>query len=405
MSFRQLAVVLPLVLAACSSTSEVKEEQLENVAKDWCLTIRASQVLPVYPLTEDLQPGDVFVVQTPLTKQAEIYQARGFLPLDQHVTRLDIPLEEMQNFYRQGGNPISASAPFGDKQWTPKHAAFPTYNFQVERGAGLNLAIPIQGVPIGLGLMGTASAVGSVSIDDAVTYGIDIETMLYRLDKWLNTETMIEDEQGVPQRRYLVRETLEGVSSSSSSDVYLRVVNRVYLARSVTVSLQNLETRAASGQGGAARPVELPTLPADEVESTPEAAETAANATVASTTGILLKSIAPGGAVQFRQATQSAVTFQETFDSPLAIGYLGFDLKVYKDGSLSPPIPSFALLNDEVEWPEYVQESLLVPAGSSGQQLWELVTQALEQEGVESVEITLDEKQEPVLSSWSPIEK
>ena len=48
-----------VTLATCGSPPE---RELEDVAKEWCLTIRASQVLPVYPLTEDLQPGDVFVV-------------------------------------------------------------------------------------------------------------------------------------------------------------------------------------------------------------------------------------------------------------------------------------------------------------------------------------------------------
>ena len=55
------------LLCGCRTT----ESQLARVAKDWCLTIRSSQVLPVYPLTEDLQPGDVFAVQTPLGARAQ----------------------------------------------------------------------------------------------------------------------------------------------------------------------------------------------------------------------------------------------------------------------------------------------------------------------------------------------
>jgi hypothetical protein len=34
------------------------------------MTIRASQVVPVYPLTEDLQPGEVFLVQLPVGRWA-----------------------------------------------------------------------------------------------------------------------------------------------------------------------------------------------------------------------------------------------------------------------------------------------------------------------------------------------
>ena len=80
-------VLALIVVATVGCTSPQKE--MEQVAKDWCLTIRASQVLPVYPLTEDLQPGDVFVVPKPLSQQTSVYKQKGFLPLDQLVTRLD----------------------------------------------------------------------------------------------------------------------------------------------------------------------------------------------------------------------------------------------------------------------------------------------------------------------------
>jgi hypothetical protein len=76
-----------LLLTGCAS-QRMSGQQLERVAKDWCLSIRASQVIPVYPLTEDLQPGDVFLVQTPAEEQVRVYLERGFLPLENLVTRL-----------------------------------------------------------------------------------------------------------------------------------------------------------------------------------------------------------------------------------------------------------------------------------------------------------------------------
>ncbi len=63
-------VILILTVAGCATTNS-SSKQLERIAKDWCLSIRASQVIPVYPLTEDIQPGDVFLVQTPVDKQVE----------------------------------------------------------------------------------------------------------------------------------------------------------------------------------------------------------------------------------------------------------------------------------------------------------------------------------------------
>jgi hypothetical protein len=48
-------------------------------ACDWSMVIRASQIMAVYPLTEDLVPGDVFLVQTPIEVQAVQLNERGKL--------------------------------------------------------------------------------------------------------------------------------------------------------------------------------------------------------------------------------------------------------------------------------------------------------------------------------------
>ena len=73
-----------VALSGCA-TERLSGDQLARVAKDWALGIRASQVIPVYPLTEDLQPGDLFLVQTPVEEQARVYMEKGFLPLENLV--------------------------------------------------------------------------------------------------------------------------------------------------------------------------------------------------------------------------------------------------------------------------------------------------------------------------------
>ena len=88
--------LLTVFLGACSTTKPAAS-QLERIAKDWALGIRASQVIPVYPLTEDLQPGDVFLVQTPVEEQTRLYLEKGFLPLENLVTRLRV--NGYQDFY------------------------------------------------------------------------------------------------------------------------------------------------------------------------------------------------------------------------------------------------------------------------------------------------------------------
>src|SRR5438552_1955180 len=76
-------------LGGCISPQE-KEAQLTEVAKGWCRNIRASQVLPVYPLTEDVQVGDVFIVQRPVEDEVNLYNEKGFLPLGHHLVRLSV---------------------------------------------------------------------------------------------------------------------------------------------------------------------------------------------------------------------------------------------------------------------------------------------------------------------------
>src|SRR5262245_36848936 len=83
-----VALIVCLALTVGCAT-KLRNKELEAVAKDWSMVIRASQVIPVYPLTEDLQPGDVFLVQVPIDRQQEVYRQRGFLPLDNLVLRVN----------------------------------------------------------------------------------------------------------------------------------------------------------------------------------------------------------------------------------------------------------------------------------------------------------------------------
>ena len=86
--FCVLALLIASGLAAgCVGPGSV-QRQVERTAKDWCLVVRASQVIPVYPLTEDVVPGDVFLVDVPREEQARVYAAKGFLPLDHHLVRI-----------------------------------------------------------------------------------------------------------------------------------------------------------------------------------------------------------------------------------------------------------------------------------------------------------------------------
>jgi len=315
------ATVLLVLLAACATP----RSQLERVAKDWCLTIRASQVLPVYPLSEDVEPGDVFLVDTSLADQVRVYEERGFLPLDQLVTRLrDLPYGE---FYKNGyfENPfgqVPHDRPEAGASPAAPKVAFPAYTFRVDKSGGLKLALPLSGVPVGLGLLGASQAQGSVTIRDASTYAIDGAALARKLYAWWGTDAD-------------VRETFGAIARDTGRPIYLRAVTRVFLARGVTVSLVSLESRGAGVDAGVPPQVELMNLAMDQPDLAPKAAQAYRDA-LATIGG------PPGGSVRLIQASSRAVTMDEDFDRPLVLGYLGFDVRIFPNGDLSAPVPSFA---------------------------------------------------------------
>jgi hypothetical protein len=315
------AIPLLVLLAACATP----QGQLERVAKDWCLTIRASQVLPVYPPSEDVEPGDVFIVDTSLADQARVYEEKGFLPLDQLVTRLrGLPYDA---FYRDGyfENPygkVPHDRPSAGTSPSAPKVAFPAYSFRVDRSAGLKLALPLSGVPVGLGLLGSSQAQGSVTIRDASTYAIDGEALARKLYEWWDAD----------EAR---RETFGAIARDTKKPVYLRAVTRVFLARGVTVSLVSLDALGAGVDAGVPPQIELQRIAMEQPDMAPKAA--AAYRDALATLGG-----PPGGAVRVTQASSRAVTMDEDFERPLVLGYLGFDVRVFPDGRLSAPVPSFA---------------------------------------------------------------
>ncbi len=315
------ACLLVVLLGACATPGR----ELERVAKDWCLTIRASQVLPVYPPSEDVEPGDVFLVDTSLADQARTYEERGFLPLDQLVTRLrGLPYDA---FYRDGyfENPygkVPHDRPSAGTSPSAPKVAFPAYSFRVDRSQGLKLALPLSGVPVGLGLLGASQAQGSVTIRDASTYAIDGEALARKLYEWWNADGDVRDAFGA-------------IARDTERPVYLRAVTRVFLARGVTVSLVSLEGGGAGVDAGAAPQVELQKLAIEQPDLAPKAAAAYREA-LAALGG------PPGGAVRLVQASSRAVTIDEDFERPLVLGYLGFDVRVFPDGTVSAPVPSFA---------------------------------------------------------------
>jgi hypothetical protein len=327
---RVILAVLAVLVLSTSCASNLRNKQLEAVAKDWALVIRASQVIPVYPLSEDLQPGDVLLVSTPIEEQVALYKKKGFLPLDQHLVRLysnDFP-----EFYDFRYGITDTTIPpahwqrenaVGEHNWKiAPRAAFPTYQFSVSTGSGFNLAIPIQGVPFALGLMNSGKASGTVTIADAYTFGLDNFRMEKLVRNWASKNRK-------PLRNYEPREERHH---------FLRVVSRVYVTGRVSVTVNNDEAMGAEAGVGADRPVEL--MGATEGS----AGENYANAI--ETINKFATEQLPGAKVKIATATSRSVTLSEEFERPLVIGYVGFDMPILKGGRLGAPISTLAQLTE-----------------------------------------------------------
>lgn len=324
-------------LAGCSNGSTT---QLERVAKDWALTIRASQIIPTYPLSEDIQPGDVFLVSTPLSKQVQTFEEKGFLPLDQLLVRLGgLGYGE---FYKDGyWKGTYGASPFERPGWPsaeaspPVHApmaGFPSYSFEVDRTGGLQLALPVKGIPLALGMMNATRATGTITIADANTYAIDTASLYRTVTDWYNSSNM--------------RPVISAMAASNP-EIYLRVVSRVYLTQKVNVSLANADATQAGLDAGAAQKVNAPDSPA--VSETLEATEARYKAALDRASEALNSTKAmSGGSVRVTQVTSRSVSLAESFSRPLVIGYLAFDIKVMDDGELSAPIPSFSIASGNV---------------------------------------------------------
>lgn len=345
-------VLLSLAVATFGGCSY--EDQMRRVAKDWCLTIRAAQVLPVYPLTEDLQPGDVFLVTLPSNEQEKLYKTLGYLPLDVQVTRLNVTTASFDSYYApqyfdgdyaSGGqaherlkrrvSEDGSTDPFAQSYNVPR-ASFPTYSVDVKRSGGFKAAIPVQAIPVGVGLLGADSATASVTIADAYTYAADPADLAAKLRVWAASG----------DAKLVLREYTYG--RPENEPLFLRVVQRVYLTGGVKVAI----TRTSQGSGGVdagvaqnvggVQPSDKATI--DRWSEAQEALGEALNS------GLLGANAMPGASLRFAGATSRSVTLDERFDRPLAIGYIAVDYEIRQDGSLGAALSTRDVLNGRAKF-------------------------------------------------------
>jgi hypothetical protein len=361
MSVKHLFCLLAMGLLCGCATQKISGDQLARVAKDWSLGIRASQIIPVYPLTEDLQPGDVFLVQTPIEEQVKVYLAKGFLPLENLVARLSP--QGYARFYRGWPQVVDGdkapprswqfpndNSPDADFSRAPL-AALPTYNFSVSRGGGLNVAIPVQGVPVGLNLLDSASANGTITLKDAFTYGLPTRTMHDAIHQWCR------DNADYLSPYAPADSAAQGAQTGNR--FYLRVINRVYLVKTVDVSLFSNRSSGIGASAGVPQSVQLPNIAnatdaakqfaaVNEILSKANSPTTKTEDTPPGNPGETAPSpFAAGASIKLAMATNRSVSMVETFRRPLVVGYLASDYEIQARGKCASPVPTFSVLEGQ----------------------------------------------------------
>ena len=310
------------------------------------MTIRGSQVIPVYPLTEDIQPGDIFLVQVPIDKQQELYELNGFLALDNHLDRINpIGYDRFYaySFFAKGVTnelPRDWIRPAGTNQsWQlAPHVAFPSYSFTVRNGAGMNLAVPVEGVPVGLSLMASDAASGTIEIKDSYTMGVDTISLYRQLGDWAKANT----------------DFLGYFGPGGKQTNYLRVVTRIYATGKMSVSLTDASSRSGGLDVGVPKPVNLlsPALPANSTNTAEAAFQNYTNGwntlsqivQAAGAAKDAAGNVLPGGSLRLTAASARSVSMDESFTPPIVFGYLGFDCAIATNGELGAPIPTYAVL-------------------------------------------------------------
>lgn len=355
--------VAVLALAGCDATASVRD-QSEEVAKNWSFLIRASQVMPVYPLTEDLQPGDVFLVEVPSQDEVATWDEQGYLPLSNHLARLRDLTGFYKDFYQSGywqgtyaavphPRPTPAAAAAAAAEGPPSTrrfaaaeaplAAFPTYSFDVSRSGGLSLALPVQGIPIALGLAGAERAQASVTLSDAIAYGLATNELFEALNGWSRRPE-------VRAMLWLLHDQAAARPDERQRMLFLRVINRVYFVGGVNVALNTTEafggdvrggSAAAGGAGGAANPAARLAMP--DLSERDAVANYRDNLKVLSDA---VSSTLPGGDIRFGYLADNFVSLNETFPRPLAIGFIGFDVPILEGGLLGVPIATRTRMDD-----------------------------------------------------------
>lgn len=232
-----------------------RQRNMERAVRDWCLTIRSVGIVPLYPLREDVEPGKMFVVTTPIEQLKRYWNGKGYLPIEREFDQLsDLPYDKWYgkafgvsakntpNYWRDKTMAAGEAGAYTTNWTLAPGAALLEYSYKINRGEGITGALPIQGVPVMMSALGARSATVRVTLKGTVTYGIGEKALRQSLLRW---EAKREN-----------REWLAQYPPENGQPKWLRVVSRVYLIKKVSVSVTMDKASSAQVSAGQPKPVQ-----------------------------------------------------------------------------------------------------------------------------------------------------
>lgn len=352
-----------LLTASCGLMTP--KNSLERVAKDWSMTVRASQVMPIFPLDEDLRPGDVYISHNDITAEIETWESKGFLPLVNRYDRIPINKSEYDTLYANGFSETG-----GASFYRAPGTAFPSYTFSVDKRGSLGLALPLNSVPVALAAGGAQGATGSAVFKGASNQGLNDKEMGRIIGRWAATN----------------RNHLGAIAARNPGPTVLRVISRIYSIEGATVSLTFEETSGAEARAGAEvstpdllstsqdqydslltylnKQLELkkgtvvadpPILPAEGESESMNPDTAALQADIATVNKLKAEQqlgairrqirnleseqkygeyVLPGASFKLASRSARGVTMDEKFPKPLVVGYLATEYLILPNGNL-----------------------------------------------------------------------
>lgn len=360
---RAFLVTVSFIMLVSLGCRHSYKDQMENVAKKWCMTIHASQVIPVYPLEQGIRPGDIYLVGEAHAIQKDIYEQKGFLPLDTYYHRLERAEEKLKEYYgmdvlsevwsttelNEGEQSASAlalkeCAPKTDdyerllclvdkisktKSVKPRNlplAVFPSYTADVGMDGSLGLGISLEGIPIGLSMLHSSKATAVVSIKDAYNIGLPVSVLYPDAQAWA--------------ARPETRSALRMYAGAHEKTLYIRLINKVFLAQRFDIALLDTSKKGAALEAGKDREKDQDSPPEPNMNT--QLAEIAMQNLMMVASGQ-----AAGGEVSLTSKSSLGVSLRETLPRPVVIGYHSVDIPIFQGGYLGAPVATQSFLLSE----------------------------------------------------------